>query len=85
MNQNFNNLKVDAAKLKSKLQVSGLISDLIYTGVGQFLGTIQGPVEYAIPGASSFFGPSSAMIEFLCDLKILVPEETEDKEVQINS
>ena len=78
------NLKVDSTKLNR--QDNGIISELIYTGVAQFLGTIQGPIEYAIPGGVSFFGPSTAMIEFLCDLKVLVPKDSEEeKEVQINS
>jgi hypothetical protein len=82
----MNTLKVNITKLANQLQTeSPFINDLIYTGVSQFLGTTQGPIELHIPGSGIIFSPSAAMVKFLQEMEILIPETVEEKESLLHS
>ena len=52
------------------------INDLITRGVNQFLGLEPGPITMQpLGGLDPISAPSSSMIEFLIDMKILVPKD----------
>jgi hypothetical protein len=69
-------LKVNISKLRTLfLKDQPLINDLVYAGVSQFLGIKNGPIELELPGMTSM--PNMAMLQFLQDMEILVPEAEE--------
>jgi hypothetical protein len=63
-------LKVNLNKVSRLLRSCPMLSDLIMTGLGQYLGTQPGPIE--LPGGLSAMNPT--MHKFLTDSKILVPD-----------
>ena len=80
-------LKVNIAKLKKQFTTDNpLINDLIYAGVSQFLGIKNGPMEIQLGGGESLAMPNVAMLQFLQDMDILVPEDVnQEKEVALHS
>lgn len=78
-------MKVNSVKLKELMDAQNPLADLVVTGIAQFLGVTNGPVEITVPGGMTLFSPNQAMIDFLTELEILVPETAPDKEVLLHS
>lgn len=80
-------LKVNIAKLKTQFKVDNpYLNDLIFAGVSQFLGIKSGPIE--LSGSLMDSLPNAAMLQFLQDAEILIPEfqeEEKEKEVALHS
>lgn len=80
-------LKVNITKLKTQFKTDvPYLNDLVFAGVSQFLGVKNGPMEMAGITGLTPGGPHVAMLQFLQDMEILIPEgKEEEKEVAIHS
>lgn len=77
-------LKVNIAKLKTHFKSDNpYLNDLVFAGVSQYLGIKNGPMDSSI-GSTTM--PNFAMLQFLQDMEILIPEGQEkEKEVALHS